>query len=100
MKRLRSRTLRGRRRCQSGPRAHAYLEGVEAEFGYLQPCISTRAVGHEALVQFLEVRIALRKVVIDSVRRLVAVLQHRLRARTQLRATRSQPQECGRIDIV
>ena len=53
---------------RSGSRACANLEAVESELGHLLPGIGVVAIGHQAVVQFLEVRIVLRMAVVNFVR--------------------------------
>jgi hypothetical protein len=43
-------------------RAHADLEVVESAFDHLQPSISVVAIGHQALIPFLEARIGFGQV--------------------------------------
>src|SRR5215470_2007387 len=85
------------RQTPSGPRAHAHHEAVVGQLRHLQPLVRVAAESREAVQHLLEMRIALRQLGIDLVRRVVARLHDRLRERAQLRALGDEALERLRI---
>src|SRR5581483_6295880 len=80
--------------------AHAHHEGVVAELRHLHPLVGITAEGNEAVIELLELRVALRMLSIHLVGCLVAGLQDGFGEGAQQRAAGNETLEGGRVAMV